>query len=301
MRKALVRQQPCDKSSSSTAATSSRGAPLAIRRCSRSSRAYSRRASRRTACALSETGLPALNDLGSRYASAASAGRGEPATGTPTTARILASISAAMSGCSRSYSRVLSLPWPILSPLYAYQAPDFSMMLWVTPSSMISPSREMPSPYRMSNSGLAKRRRDLVLDDLDARLVADDFLAALDRADAADVEPHRGIELERVAAGRRLRVAEHDADLHADLVDEDHQRVGALDVAGELAQRLAHQPRLQARQLVAHLAFDLGLRHERRDRVDDDDVDAARAHQHVGDFEPLLAGVGLRDQQSRRR
>ena len=66
---------------------------------------------------------------------------------------------------------------------------------------------------------------------------------------------------------------------------------------GELAQRLAHQPRLQARQLVAHLAFDLRLGHERRDRIDDDDVDAARAHQHVGDLEALLAGVGLRDQQ----
>ena len=34
-----------------------------------------------------------------------------------------------------------------------------------------------------------------------------------------------------------------------------------------------------------------------RDRVDDDDVDRARAHQHVGDFEGLLAGVRLRDEQ----
>ena len=50
-------------------------------------------------------------------------------------------------------------------------------------------------------------------------------------------------------------------------------------------------------QLVAHLAFDFGLRHQRRDRVDDDDVDAAGAHQHVGDFERLLAGVRLRDEQ----
>ncbi len=70
-----------------------------------------------------------------------------------------------------------------------------------------------------------------------------------------------------------------------------------LMLRGELAQRLAHQPRLQPGQLVAHLAFDLGLGHERRDRIDDDDVDAARAHQHVGDFQRLLAGVRLRDQQ----
>ena len=66
---------------------------------------------------------------------------------------------------------------------------------------------------------------------------------------------------------------------------------------GELAQRLAHQARLQARQLVAHLAFDLGLGYQRRHRVDHDDVHAARAHEHVGDLEPLLAGVGLGDQQ----
>ena len=66
--------------------------------------------------------------------------------------------------------------------------------------------------------------------------------------------------------------------------------------AGELAQRLAHQPRLQAGKLVAHLAFDFRLGHERRNRVDDDDVDSARAHQHVGDFQALLAGVRLRNE-----
>ena len=75
------------------------------------------------------------------------------------------------------------------------------------------------------------------------------------------------------------------------------QRIGALDVAGELAQRLAHEPRLQPGQLVAHLAFDFRLGHQRRHRIDDDDVDAARTHQHVGDLQPLLAGVGLRNQQ----
>src|SRR5262249_2271844 len=67
-----------------------------------------------------------------------------------------------------------------------------------------------------------ERRRDLVLHDLDARLAADDLLALLDRADAANVEPHGRVELQRVAAGRGLGVAEHHADLHADLVDEDH-------------------------------------------------------------------------------
>src|SRR5207342_2385624 len=48
---------------------------------------------------------------------------------------------------------------------------------------------------------LAERRRDLVLHHLHPGLVADRFLGLLDGADAADVEPHRGVELERVAAG----------------------------------------------------------------------------------------------------
>ncbi len=69
------------------------------------------------------------------------------------------------------------------------------------------------------------------------------------------------------------------------------------DGAGELAQRLAHEAGLQAHVGVAHLAFDFGLGHERRHRVDDDDVDGAGAHQRLGDLERLLAGVGLGDEQ----
>ena len=50
-------------------------------------------------------------------------------------------------------------------------------------------------------------------------------------------------------------------------------------------------------QRVAHVAVELGPRHERGDRVDHDDVDRVRADQRLGDLERLLAGVGLRDQQ----
>jgi hypothetical protein len=46
--------------------------------------------------------------------------------------------------------------------------------------------------------------------------------------------------------------------------------------------------------MIAHLAFQLRPRHERGDRVDDDDVDGARAHQHFDDLQSLLAAVGLR-------
>ena len=64
-----------------------------------------------------------------------------------------------------------------------------------------------------------------------------------------------------------------------------------------LRKRLAHQPGMQTHMAVAHLAFELGARHQRRDRIDDQHVDRAGAHQRVGDLERLLAGIGLRNQQ----
>src|SRR5476649_1672794 len=145
--------------------------------------------------------------------------------------------------------------------------------------------------------GFLERRRDLVLDDLDLGFVADHFVARFDRAGTADVQAHGSVELQGVTAGRRFRAAEHDADFHADLVDEDDQRVGAVDRAGQLAQRLRHQTRLQARQRIAHVAFDFGAWRQRGHRVDDDQVDAARTDQRVADFQRLFAGVRLRDQQ----
>ena len=89
----------------------------------------------------------------------------------------------------------------------------------------MSPSRLMPVVLpvnRMSNSAWRKGGGDLVLDDAGAHAVADDLLALLQRLDAADVDADRAVELERAAAGGGLRVAEDDADLLAQLVDEDH-------------------------------------------------------------------------------
>ena len=145
--------------------------------------------------------------------------------------------------------------------------------------------------------GLAERRGDLVLDDLHPGARPDDLATVLDALDPADVEAHRRVELQRPAARGGLRRTEHHADLLAQLVDEDHDRVGAVEVGGELAQRLAHQPGLQADVGVAHVALDLGPGGERRHRVDDHHVERTRAHEHVGDLQRLLTGVGLADQQ----
>ena len=81
-------------------------------------------------------------------------------------------------------------------------------------------------------------RGNLVLDDFDACLIADNLVALLDCADAANVESNRRVELERVAARRGFRVAEHDADLHSNLVNENHHRVRAIDVGGQLSECL---------------------------------------------------------------
>ena len=48
---------------------------------------------------------------------------------------------------------------------------------------------------------------------------------------------------------------------------------------------------------VAHLAFQLGSRHQGRHRVDHQNIDGARADQRVNDLQRLLAVIRLGDQQ----
>src|SRR5205814_5941417 len=62
---------------------------------------------------------------------------------------------------------------------------------------------------------LLERRGELVLDDLDPGLVADDLVAFLDHADAANVEAHGCIEFQRIAAAGRPGASVHHADPHA--------------------------------------------------------------------------------------
>ena len=59
---------------------------------------------------------------------------------------------------------------------------------------------------------------------------------------------------------------------------------------------MGHKSRLKSDGGVAHLAFDFGSGDKRGDRVDHDGVDRAGAHEHVADFERLLACVGLGDE-----
>ena len=48
---------------------------------------------------------------------------------------------------------------------------------------------------------------------------------------------------------------------------------------------------------IAHFPFEFRPRHQGRDGIDHDHVDRAGAHQRVGNFQRLFAGIGLRNQQ----
>src|SRR3546814_12927196 len=58
------------------------------------------------------------------------------------------------------------------------------------------------------------------------------------------------------------------SDWSSDVCSSDLHAIGALDGSGELAQRLTHQASLQARQGIAHFAFDFGLGNQSGHRVE---------------------------------
>src|SRR5690606_28753716 len=67
---------------------------------------------------------------------------------------------------------------------------------------------------------LLEGRGHLILDDLDARAVTHCVSALFQGLDAADVETHRGVELERLTARGGLGAAGEDTELPAQLVDD---------------------------------------------------------------------------------
>ena len=127
----------------------------------------------------------------------------------------------------------------------------------------------------MSNSACLKGGAILFLTTLTRGAVAHRLVAVLEPADRRTSEAHGGIELQSLPASGGLRVAEEHADLLAQLVDEDGGGAGGGQGPGDLAQRLAHETRLEADMGVAHLPLDLGLGDQGRHGVDDDDVQAA--------------------------
>src|SRR5437763_16136274 len=105
-------------------------------------------------------------------------------------------------------------------------------------------------------------RRDLVLHDFAASARADYAIAFLDGLYAADVQANGGVKLEGATTSGSFRIAEHDANFFANLVDEDKTGARLGDNGSELAQSLGHQARLETHLRIAHLAFELGLGNE---------------------------------------
>ena len=104
------------------------------------------------------------------------------------------------SGCSRRNAVAFWRPWPSRSSSKLKYEPDFWTTFRSSPASSTVPSQEIPDAVDDVELGLLERRRDLVLRHLDADAVADRLDALLERLDAADVEAHGRVELERAAA-----------------------------------------------------------------------------------------------------
>src|SRR3989344_2099567 len=121
----------------------------------------------------------------------------------------------------------------------------------------------------------SERRRYLVLYDLYAMAAAHDLVAFLYLRDAADIDAYRCVEFESLAAGRRFRVAEHDAYLHAYLVYEYDDGLGFGDDGGQFAERLRHEACLLAHLLCSHVTLDLVFGGECGNGIDDDDIQLA--------------------------
>ena len=143
----------------------------------------------------------------------------------------------------------------------------------------------------------AERRSHFVLHHTYFHTIADVLVAVLDGLRAADVDTHRGVELQCVATGSSLRIAKEDANLLTKLVDKDAAAVGLADGGRQLAHGLAHQACLQTHLRVSHVAVNLGLGRKGCHRVDDDNIDGTGTDKVVGNLKGLLAVVGLRHQQ----
>src|SRR5680860_488704 len=76
--------------------------------------------------------------------------------------------------------------------------------------------------------GLLEGGRHLVLDNLDSRAVTDRVGSLLEGLDSTNVQPHRRVELQRLATRSRLGRSEEHADLLAQLIDKDRRGAGAV-------------------------------------------------------------------------
>src|SRR2546423_7781452 len=141
-------------------------------------------------------------------------------------------------------------------------------------------------------------RRDFVLHHFHARPVAGDNTVRLfDRANPANIDADARVKLQSLAARRRLGIAEHHADLFADLIGENAAGPRLGNQRGQFAHRGAHQTRLRTDRGVADLALEFLFRDQRGDGIEDDDVERVGADERLDDPKRFFAGARLRDEQ----
>ena len=113
----------------------------------------------------------------------------------------------------------------------------------------------------------------------------------------AHIQTDGRVEFQSATARGGFRVAVHDADLLTQLIDEDDAAVGFGDGTGQLTQSLRHQTSLQTYEGIAHFAFDFGFGGHGCNRVHNHNVNGIGTNQCVADFQSLLAGIRLGNQQ----
>jgi len=111
---------------------------------------------------------------------------------------------------------------------------------------------------------------------------------------------HARVEFPAPCAGRRLGIAEHHADLFADLVRENHDCVRFEMNAGELAQRGAHQAGLRADHRVAISPSSSDFVTERRTGSSTITVERVRAPTSVSQMRTLPRPSSAARQAGRR-
>src|SRR5699024_9491460 len=119
-----------------------------------------------------------------------------------------------------------------------------------------------------------KRRRNLILNDLDARTVTYRSFTVLSYLNAANVAAYRSIELQCLTSSGGFGRAKRNADLFAQLVNKDGGGTRVIQRTGHLTQSLRHQASLETHVRVTHLTFDFCFRRQCSDRVNDDNIDS---------------------------
>ena len=131
---------------------------------------------------------------------------------------------------------------------------------------------------------------------IDRLSLAGDYFRLKEGTDS-DVQSDAAVELECPASRGGLRISEHDANLHPDLIDEDDGAFRLGHDTCELPQGLRHEPGLESHMAVAHLALDLRPRDQSGNGVYHYHVNRVAAHQHLGYLQRLLSIRGLGDQE----